>query len=284
MARGQTFQLGQFFGAFDRRHEVDGFVLADIRPDVADRDVPRHTHEHGHFVFVTGGAYVTSAHRAPDICVGPALVYNPPGTTHRDRFRSRTGRFFTVSIAPDAAAAADYEAKLLDRPTYLSSPVASRAVQQLVTTCARWDATATLPAEGLCWELLASMHGESQAPRIAPAWLWTACDLLRDRAHEAVSLGQVADAVGVHAIHVARVFRKFLRCTPGDYLRRARLERSAALLRDSRLALVDIAAAAGFADQSHLTRAFTRAFGIPPARYRRAMRGPDPNLIQPDST
>jgi AraC-like DNA-binding protein len=39
-------------------------------------------------------------------------------------------------------------------------------------------------------------------------------------------------------------------------------------------ALVDIATAAGFADQSHMTRELRRLLGISPAAYRRALRSP----------
>ena len=53
----------------------------------------RHTHEEAHFVFVTSGTYLCSALGASAVCDPPTLVYNPPGTTHRDRFLSDTGLF-----------------------------------------------------------------------------------------------------------------------------------------------------------------------------------------------
>jgi AraC-like DNA-binding protein len=37
--------------------------------------------------------------------------------------------------------------------------------------------------------------------------------------------------------------------------------------------LADIAAHAGFADQSHMTRHFTRTYGMPPARWRAIAAG-----------
>lgn len=39
------------------------------------------------------------------------------------------------------------------------------------------------------------------------------------------------------------------------------------------VALVDVAAAAGFADQSHMTRHFRNAYGIPPARWLAMISG-----------
>jgi AraC-like DNA-binding protein len=42
-------------------------------------------------------------------------------------------------------------------------------------------------------------------------------------------------------------------------------------LDDRRLSLSDVAAACGFADQSHLTRVFTRMVGVTPGAWRRAL-------------
>jgi transcriptional regulator GlxA family with amidase domain len=41
------------------------------------------------------------------------------------------------------------------------------------------------------------------------------------------------------------------------------------LLRDTRIALADVTADCGFADQSHFTRVFTRAVGTSPGQWRR---------------
>ena len=53
---------------------------------------------------------------------------------------------------------------------------------------------------------------------------------------------------------------------------RLRLEAAASQLRHSRESIGRIALDCGFADQSHLTRAFSLHFGVPPARYRQAHR------------
>ncbi len=262
------FSFGQFFGHVDRRRTLDGFQLADVTPAVADRQVPRHSHDDAHFVLVVAGRYVSSAHGAPTVCEAPTLIFNPAGTTHRDRFVSPHGRFFTVSVTGQTITSTLDHYRLLDRPSVIADPSALRRARQLVQECRRWDTTAPPVAEGACWELLASAQPCAARQRVAPAWLWTARDFLRDQAAEPVTLGMVATAVGVHPIHLTRTFRRFLRCTPGAYLRRCRLEGAAGLLRRSTRSLADIAVASGFADQSHLTRTFGLAFGITPGAYR----------------
>ncbi len=43
----------------------------------------------------------------PAVCTSPALIYNPPGTVHRDCFRGLEGRFLTLSIPAAAVAGRD---------------------------------------------------------------------------------------------------------------------------------------------------------------------------------
>ena len=75
----------------------------------------------------------------------------------------------------------------------------------------------------------------------------------------------------MHPAHLARRFRARFGESVGSYARNARLDWAAARLR-SDAPLARIACEAGFADQSHFTRAFGRRFGVAPGRYRTALR------------
>ena len=63
-------------------------------------------------------------------------------------------------------------------------------------------------------------------------------------------------------------FRRYYSCSPGEYLRRKRLHVARGKLADATVSLAQIASDAGFADQSHFTRAFKRFTGVTPGRYR----------------
>ena len=254
---------------------VDGFSLARLAADPRS-DVERHTHEAAHFVFVTAGAYVTSAAGAPDPDGRPILVYNPPGTTHRDRFLLSNGRFrgrfLSISIAPAALSEVEDQAPLPQRALCLSSPEALALVQRLERECRRWDEHSALVAEGTCLELLGRASRSASRDGIGPPrWLVRASGLLRDRSGDPVTVREIARECGVHPVHLARSFRAHLGCSPGDYLRRLRLERAAARIRGRRSSLAEIALDAGFVDQSHMTRTFRCVYGITPAGYRRAL-------------
>jgi AraC-like DNA-binding protein len=68
------------------------------------------------------------------------------------------------------------------------------------------------------------------------------------------------------------VFRRNQGCTVGEYVRRLRLDFAVDALVNPHSSLAEVASAAGFADQSHLTRTFRSYFGVTPSEYRRLHR------------
>jgi len=85
-----------------------------------------------------------------------------------------------------------------------------------------------------------------------------------------ISLAELAGLSGVSRFQLLRGFAREVGTTPHAYLvqRRVRLVRR--FLAAGR-SPADAALQAGFADQSHMTRAFVRQFGITPGRYRAAI-------------
>lgn len=268
------FGHGQFFGRYAHRRQVGEAALADLAPTVPEHEVHTHTHDDGHFLLLLGGRYLSSAQGMPADCIAPALVVNPPGTTHRDRFHGdgAGGRFFTLSLtAADWQAACGVAAlpsQALRMPASALLP-AYRLWQELP----QWDDASHLVAEAEIHSLLAeAAFGARLAADTGPAWLARARErLLDDRLHRP-SLAELAAHAGVHPVYFARAFRQRYGCSPGEFLRRCRLERALDLLADVNLSLATIASGCGFADQAHFSHAFRRAHGLSPLAYRRLSR------------
>jgi AraC family transcriptional regulator len=100
----------------------------------------------------------------------------------------------------------------------------------------------------------------------------TAAQCMEARAAEPLTLDDVAQAAGVSAFHLMRVFRASTGITPHQYLMRVRLLRAMALLRDTATPIIDIAYDAGWSDLSNFNRAFRRDVGCSPGEYRRGDR------------
>ena len=133
--------------------------------------------------------------------------------------------------------------------------------------------------EGLALEMLAeaSRRPVSFSERWPPRWLRRARELLHARFTESLSLDGIAEAVGIHQSHLARVFRQQYRCTMGDYVRQLRIDFACRQLSTSDAPLVEIALAAGFADQSHFSKSFKRLMGLTPGEFQRRFQRRNPD-------
>lgn len=268
---GPLLRHGEFLGDSYVRRDVGGFRLARMTPIVPARKVPRHTHEEGSFVFVLSGVYRTGARRLDALCGPPTLIYNPPGTRHRDRFATLVGaEFLGISVA--ARVIRECAPRSFPVSIALHDPQALRVVRALADELLTWDSASPLGVEALCLELLTHATDASEPASAPAAWLERARDMLHDGHAASLRLAEVAAECDVHPAHFARAFHQSFRCTPGEYLRRVRLRHAVRLLLDTALPLTEVSLRCGFADQSHFTHAFKRQMGLSPAAYRRAYR------------
>lgn len=93
-------------------------------------------------------------------------------------------------------------------------------------------------------------------------------DLVDARYPEPLDVPTLARAAHVSPAHFSREFRKTFGETPHQYLLTRRLERAAALLRNTDRPIAEICRAVGLRSLGSFTTSFTRAYGTPPAAYR----------------
>ena len=93
-------------------------------------------------------------------------------------------------------------------------------------------------------------------------------DYLHDNYMHAVSLDELAQVASLSPYHFQRQFKAHFHVTPHQMLMAIRLWRAKAFLTHG-MPAAEVAAATGLTDQSHLTRAFTRRYGITPVRYQK---------------
>ena len=99
-----------------------------------------------------------------------------------------------------------------------------------------------------------------------------------------ILVADLAKACGLSRSHFIRSFRMTTGMTPHKWLQVRRIEQAKTLLLESSIATAEIAVICGFADQSHLTRVFTRLVGTPPSGWRREHKGQrTPGRMTPNS-
>lgn len=122
--------------------------------------------------------------------------------------------------------------------------------------------------------LLAQHSSLSQPSRIPTATLSghrlkQVLSFIEDQLAEDLSLDQIAVVARLSPSHLKPLFRQAMGMPVHQYVIQRRIDRARALLTQDNLTMAEIAAATGFAHQSHLARHIRRATGLAPNDLRR---------------
>jgi AraC-like DNA-binding protein len=100
--------------------------------------------------------------------------------------------------------------------------------------------------------------------------LLRAKDLIDARYREPLDVPALARAAYLSPAHFSREFRRVFGETPHQYLLTRRLERAAALLRNTDRSVADICFMVGLRSVGSFTTSFRRVYGVTPTAYRMA--------------
>lgn len=237
-----------------------------------------HIHDRATFgVMLSGGFDLRFASpaltRRDYACEAGRIFTEPAGESHGNDIGSGGADVLVLQVDPESSDASvePFRALLLDEIHHFRHARVTLNARRMVRELESPDALSDLALEALALESLvhAGRLLRDAAPG-DPAWLRRAEELVRERFREALRIADVAEVVGVHPAHLATVFRRKHGMPLGTFIRRLRLEWTADRLTRSSASLSSIAYEAGFADQSHFTRAFKRYTGLTPGAYRRA--------------
>lgn len=125
-----------------------------------------------------------------------------------------------------------------------------------------------------------STPGRRAAPP-HPCVVW-AIAYIDEHLHERLSLEELAAKAGLSVWRFATVFRRHAGVPPRRYICGLRVRRVQALLADG-VPAASAASAAGFYDQSHLSRHFKSACGMTPGQYLASLPAAPAFLLQADA-
>ncbi|HZH91302.1 MAG TPA: AraC family transcriptional regulator [Pyrinomonadaceae bacterium] len=253
-----------------KKSELNGFTLTEgIYPPKLRQ--ARHTHEAAHISLILEGGYTERHTKQTWDSRTAILAFRPVGLTHSIDFDDAETRIFTVEVKSRWFDYVGEKPAVLNSPVYFSGSWPVFFATRLFGEYHRGDLTSTLAMEGLVLEMIAAASNDSTTgrERRKSRWLNQARDFLHAEFAGNPTIEEVAKIAGVHPTHLARVFRKQLGCTIGEYLRRLRVESASQKLASTDAPLGEIAAAVGFADQSHFSRTFQTYLGVTPGDYRK---------------
>jgi AraC-like DNA-binding protein len=231
----------------------------------------RHTHDQFGIGVIIRGAQKSASGRGP-VEAGPGdMITVNPGEVHDGHpidGERRSWRMLYFDPSVIAQAVWDIGE---GRPNdfVFSQPVMSdrSAAQRLLPVyAAMTQMRETLEPETGFLQLVASLMDRQGASRFVPPSIAHAKALLDDDPAAATTLTDLAAASGLSRFQVVRAFSQVTGMTPHAYLVQRRIRAVRRMIAKG-TPLADAAFAGGFADQSHMTRAFVRAYGITPGAY-----------------
>jgi AraC-like DNA-binding protein len=255
------------------------FPLAGVEPMSAAtaRSYPRHTHDQFGIGVIDAGGHASWSGRGQVeagprhfICVNPGEVHDG----HAIRQQPRTWRilYFDPSLMEET------RADVLDgappaftfaEPVF-ADPSLLQFFEHAFSHATNADVDDRMACETSILQLVAHLGRHSTSPTPHTKRL-TACirrarERIDDDPTARMMLTDLARDACLSRYQLIRGFARELGLTPHAYLLQRRITLARRLIRAGR-ALADVAAAAGFCDQSHLTRCFVRHLGITPRRY-----------------
>jgi AraC family transcriptional regulator len=252
--------------------EVNDLLVTDMTFESV-----RYSREHDHeFPFIgivlDGGLEKCLGQLSFAVTTAGAYVM-PAGVKHVDGYPVGV-RLLTLELEPESETW-EHCAHLLERVRRVRGPELASIARQIAVELRAEDDLRPLAVEGLSLELVAAamrgLNGANGRPK-APRWLNTVDEFLIENFFQPLRIADIARVVHVHPAHLARVFRTHHGETIGHRLRRLRLDWAMGQLVEGELPLREIASQAGFAHQSHFSRAFKEYTGWPPAQYRERLR------------
>jgi AraC-like DNA-binding protein len=259
--------------------------LSGLRLD-SRRAFPRHWHDVYGIGLIDRGAQRSASGRGPVEALAGELISVNPGEVHDGVPFDALGRSWRMvyleppllrELAAELAgrAAGDIE---ITRPVLADAQLAAR-FEHLFAGLSGGSALHCEERLLALVELLLRRHSTAAPCVLRDAPVARARERLLDDPGIAPSLAELAHEAGLSRFQLLRGFARAYGLPPHAYLLQCRLSRARRLIAKGQ-GLADAAAASGFADQSHMSRAFRRFLGVTPGAYGAAFAAVPRNSVQ----
>ena len=242
------------------------------------RAFPRHSHDQYGIGVIDSGGHASWSGRGP-VEAGPGnFVCVNPGEVHDGRAIGRRSRSWRI-LYFDPALMDEMRTDILETAkaafTFAAPVFADDCLRRLFDAAFAFTGPTAGPGDKMACETatlslvarlgLHSTKGPQSGNGPTPC-IRRVQTRIDDDPAAPLTLVDLAKEVGLSRYQLLRGFARELGLTPHAYILQRRIALARRLIRGG-YTLTEAALAAGFYDQSHLTRCFVRQFGVTPRRY-----------------
>lgn len=193
-----------------------------------------------------------------------------PGEEHRIRALSNRWRYRWVTL-DGALGAPTLEAFEPGRPPRFAGDCPEELFLRLEQEIFDVSHAGQRAASASAYAILAAACGRKAMPDRDEAVADACATLLKDHFAEALlDVNAAAARLKIHRTTLSKLFKARTGLPPGDYLASLRLQKALSLLKETRLNVAEVATLSGFADPDYFCKAFKKAIGASPSRFRRS--------------
>ena len=229
-----------------------------------------HEHRRPIFTFVLRGEFDERAGGTTRLCRRGDVIFRAAHETHSNVFSERGTASLNVELDCETWDALAERGRLDGR--VLRGELEWHALAVWCEFHRDDHASALAMEEAIAVLCSAAIAEAARSISAAARRLEAAAEYIGDGLRPLPGLVEVARVVGVHPMHLAKLFRRRFGYSMGEYVRRRRIAWACGELEDESQTVAAIALRAGFADHAHFTRTFRRLTHCTPKEFRARMR------------
>lgn len=255
-------EQAEYTGITAKKYNFDSFVLSIVNfHDFAPEDW--HYHENTHLSLVLqGGSRESRKTEDIQLTPGKVILYNK-GELHSNKHTAFPSKHLIIELKKEF-----HKANCLNQKQFSKSNTTNIDLYlNLLKIYHEIHLNDVYSPETIHFsfnQLLESDHSSSYMP----VWMNYLKESVHDRWDEFIPLNDLASTFNVHPVTVSKYFKKFYKCTLGDYMRKIKVERSIFFLLNTNKPISEIAHICGFTDQSHMNKVFKLYIGFLPNHFR----------------